>query len=106
MPAAKRTAAVHSNPKLVIEPTLAIAPDVPPPQVNLADAGDPFGRLGPKSSGPGSGGRKDRDAARRSHNCAGIALQSRTGMRVVQGLGLGLDEKAIDAVRQWSFRPG
>jgi len=27
-------------------------------------------------------------------------------MRVVRGLGLGLDEKAVDAVNQWKFRPG
>jgi TonB family protein len=27
-------------------------------------------------------------------------------MRVLHSLGLGLDEKAIDAVRQWKFRPG
>jgi protein TonB len=27
-------------------------------------------------------------------------------IRVTRGLGLGLDEKAMDAVRQWRFRPG
>jgi len=27
-------------------------------------------------------------------------------IRVLNGLGLGLDEKAIDAVSQWQFRPG
>jgi TonB family protein len=27
-------------------------------------------------------------------------------MRVIQSLGLGLDEKAIEAVRKWKFRPG
>ena len=27
-------------------------------------------------------------------------------LRVLQSLGLGLDEKAIDAVRKWKFRPG
>jgi TonB family protein len=26
--------------------------------------------------------------------------------RVVRSLGLGLDEKAIEAVRKWEFRPG
>jgi TonB family protein len=26
--------------------------------------------------------------------------------RVVRSLGLGLDEKAIEAVRKWKFRPG
>jgi TonB family protein len=29
-----------------------------------------------------------------------------TNIRVLQGLGLGLDEKAIEAVRQWKFKPG
>jgi protein TonB len=29
-----------------------------------------------------------------------------TGIEVVRGLGMGLDEKAIEAVRQWRFRPG
>ena len=28
-----------------------------------------------------------------------------TGMQVSRSLGLGLDEKAIEAVRQWRFRP-
>jgi TonB family protein len=29
-----------------------------------------------------------------------------TNVRVVRALGLGLDEKAIEAVRQWQFKPG
>jgi TonB family protein len=29
-----------------------------------------------------------------------------TNMRVIHGLGLGLDEKAMEAVKQWRFRPG
>jgi len=29
-----------------------------------------------------------------------------TNMRVVRSLGLGLDEKAMEAVRQWKFKPG
>jgi TonB family protein len=27
-------------------------------------------------------------------------------LRIVRALGLGLDEKAVDAVKQWRFRPG
>ena len=29
-----------------------------------------------------------------------------TNIRVGRGLGLGLDEKAIEAVKQWKFKPG
>jgi TonB family protein len=29
-----------------------------------------------------------------------------TGIKVVRPLGLGLDEKAIEAVQQWKFKPG
>jgi TonB family protein len=31
---------------------------------------------------------------------------SARNIRVIRALGLGLDEKAIDAVRHWRFRPG
>jgi TonB family protein len=27
-------------------------------------------------------------------------------IRIVKGLGFGLDEKAVEAVQQWVFRPG
>jgi TonB family protein len=27
-------------------------------------------------------------------------------IQVVRGLGLGLDEKAVEAVQQWTFKPG
>ncbi len=29
-----------------------------------------------------------------------------TNIRVLHSLGLGLDEKAMDAVKQWKFKPG
>ena len=29
-----------------------------------------------------------------------------THVRVARGVGMGLDEKAVEAVRQWKFKPG
>jgi TonB family protein len=29
-----------------------------------------------------------------------------TTIRIVKGLGLGMDEKAVEALQQWVFRPG
>jgi protein TonB len=51
-------AAVYNNmnPKLTIEASIVAPPDVNLPQVNMTEYGDPMGKLGPKSNGPGSGG--------------------------------------------------
>jgi periplasmic protein TonB len=46
----------NPNPKLTMDPSLLIPPDVPLPQVNLPNYGDPLAKLGPLSNGPGSGG--------------------------------------------------
>src|SRR5205085_12468097 len=46
----------NPNPKLVMEPTIIAPPDVPLPQVNLPNYGDPLAKIGPPSNGPGSGG--------------------------------------------------
>jgi len=53
---------------------------------------------------------------RRRRHGAGAALQARAGvlrrsaqsqdLKVMRSLGLGLDEKAIEAVEKWKFRPG
>ena len=44
------------NPKLAMEPTTIAPPDVNLPNVNMAQYGDPFAKIGPASNGPGSGG--------------------------------------------------
>ena len=41
----------NPNPKLIMEPTLVFPPDANLPNVNMAQYGDPLGRLGPPSSG-------------------------------------------------------
>ena len=44
------------DPKLTMDPTLIGPPDVKLPNVNMAQYGDPWARIGPASNGPGSGG--------------------------------------------------
>ena len=150
----------NTNPKLAMDPTLVISPDVRLPQVNIAELGDPFGKLGPRSNGPGSGsGIGDGDGggvgpgkgpgfgpgkggnaggglrgaggaiigpvllykvepefseeARKAKYQGVVVLYGEVdingalrNVRVLRSLGLGLDEKAIEAVKQWRFRPG
>lgn len=149
----------NAHPKLPMEPALLIAPDVSLPQVNVADWGDPLGKLGPKSNGPGYGGGigdgccggvgpgqgpgygpgdggnaggprastgaitspvllfkvepEFSEEARKARHEGVVTLYGEVdtngrlrNVRVVSGLGLGLDEKAIAAVKQWRFRPG
>lgn len=148
------------DPKLTMEPTLIGPPDFPTPKVNLTQFGDPLGKIGPASNGPGSGGGIG------SGNGGGVGLGSGPGLgpgqgggigggvyrigggvsaptllfkaepeyseearkakyqgtvvlyveidpsgravnvRVLHSLGLGLDEKAMEAVAKWKFRPG
>jgi periplasmic protein TonB len=148
------------NPKLIMEPTLVIPPDVNVPNVNMAQYGDPLGKLGPPSNGPGSGGgigsgsgggvgsgrgagygpgegggfgggvyrvgggvtaptlvfkvEPEYSEEARKAKFQGIVLLylevNERGLpqnpRVIRALGLGLDEKAIEAVMKWRFRPG
>lgn len=46
----------NPTPKLTIEASILAPPDVSLPSVNLPNYGDPLGKLGPPSNGPGSGG--------------------------------------------------
>jgi TonB family protein len=147
------------NPKLIMEPTIVVNPNLALPQVDLAQFGLPNGALGPPSQGPGSGGGigngngtgvgnghgpgygdgpgglgisgaagfqasytgpvllfktepEYTDEARRAHVSGPVVLtiEVDTGGRarnitVRKSLGLGLDERAVEAVRQWRFRP-
>ena len=150
----------NPNPKLIMEPTIVIQPDAPIPNVNMAQLGDPFGKIGPPSNGPGSGGGigsgsgggvgsgtgpgvgpghgggfgggvykigggvsapvplyrpepEYSEEARKAKFQGTVLLyveideQGKTrNIRVVRPLGLGLDEKAIEAVSKWRFKPG
>ena len=150
----------NPNPKLIMEPTLVIPPDVNLPNVNMAQYGDPLAKIGPPSNGPGSGGgigsgsgggvgsgkgagygpgegggfgggayrvgggvtaptlvfkvEPEYSEEARKAKFQGIVLLylevNERGLpqnpRVIRALGLGLDEKAIEAVMKWRFRPG
>jgi TonB family protein len=149
----------NENPKLIMDPTVIVPPELQPPNVNLAQFGDPLGRIGPPSSGPGYGGgigsgsgggvgsgtgrgvgpgsgggmgggvfrvgggvtapqlihRVDpeySEEARKAKHQGTVELYVEVepdgkAHRIVvrRSLGLGLDEKAIEAVRLWRFKP-
>ncbi len=154
-------AVVHNPaPKLVMEPTIVVPPDVPLPRVDIMAWGDPLGKIGPPSNGPGSGGGigsgsgggvgsgrgpgfgpgegggvgggvyrigggvtaptliykvepEYSEEARKAKYQGTVVLYvvvDERGMprdlKVIRALGLGLDEKALEAVQQWRFRPG
>jgi TonB family protein len=150
----------NTNPKLLMDPTLIGPPDVPTPNNAMAVWGDPLAKLGPPSSGTGSGsgigsgknggiGPGDgpglgpgqnggfggevysaggvvsapallvqvdpeySEEARKAKYSGVVVLSievdqvGRTrNLRIAKGVGLGLDEKAIEAVKQWRFKPG
>ena len=150
----------NEDPKLAVEPTVRVAPNLSVPQVDLSVFGDPLGVNGPPSAGPGSGGGigSGRGTGVGSGTGSGVGPGSGGGIgggvfrigggvssprllhkvepeyseearkakyqgtvmlavevwedgiahniRVLRSLGLGLDEKAMQAVRQWRFAPG
>lgn len=150
----------NPNPKLVMEPTILVPPDLPLPNVNMAQYGDPLARIGPPSNGPGSGGGigsgsgggvgsgrgggfgpgegggvgggafrigggvsapvpihrvepEYSEEARKAKFQGTVLLAivvdvdgTTRNIRVLRALGMGLDEKAIEAVSKWRFRPG
>ncbi len=153
------TKIMNENPKLIMDPTVVVPPDIVLPQINMAQFGDPLGKIGPPSNGPGSGGgigsgsgggvgsgtgpgvgpgsgggigggayrvgggvsapqlihRVDpeySEEARKAKHQGTVELYVEVEpdgrahkILVRRSLGLGLDEKAIEAVRQWRFKP-
>ncbi|HKO03399.1 MAG TPA: energy transducer TonB, partial [Candidatus Acidoferrales bacterium] len=151
---------LNPMPKLPVEPTVYMPPDIKVPQPNLPNYGDPLAANLTNSNGPGSGGgigtgsgggvgsgsgpgvgpgegggiggghfHVGRDGigepvciycpqppyteeARKARFQGTVLMQvtilpdgTPTDVRVVRGLGMGLDESAIRQVRQWRFKP-
>ena len=150
---------INEQPKLPMDPTIVIPPDIQLPNVNMAQYGDPLAVLGPASNGSGSGagigsgsgggvgsgigpgfgpGRgggvgggvfrvgggvsapqvihkvdpEYSEEARKAKHQGTVELYVEVEpdgkahkILVRRSLGLGLDEKAIEAVRQWRFKP-
>jgi TonB family protein len=146
------------QPKLVMTPT--IVADMPLPNLNSPNIGDPLSRIAEASNGigagggigsgnrggigsgtgaglgPGSGGGfgggafragggvsspellqkvepEYSEEARKAKQQGTVVLKVIVGVdgrvrevQVIRPLGLGLDEKAIEAVKKWSFKPG
>jgi len=150
----------NENPKLPVEPTVVVPPEIHLPIPQTGPLGDPLSSiLGPPSNGTGSGGGlgsgsgggvgsghgpgvgpgwgggigggvyhigggvsaphliygpepEFSEEARKAKYQGTVVLQVVVGadgrthnIRVAQSLGMGLDEKAIEAIRQWKFEP-
>ena len=151
----------NESPKLAVEPTVIVPPEIHVVMAQSAALGDPLSSiLGPPSSGTGSGGGigsgsgggvgsgqgpgvgpgwgagigggaytvgggvtapraiyapepEFSEEARKSKYQGTVVLRLIVGtdgkprdIGVVQSLGMGLDEKAIEALRLWRFEPG
>jgi TonB family protein len=150
----------NMNPKLMMDPSILVPPDVALPQVNSDHYGDPFSKSNVLSNGPGSGGGigtgdkggigpgdgvgfgpgadggfdggrlrvaagvtapqllhkvepEYSEEARKAKYQGTVVLYIEvdatghaTKIHVQRSLGLGLDEKAIEAVKKWTFLPG
>lgn len=151
----------NDHPKLAVEPTVVIPPQVHIASNNLPNLGDPLSHLpsGPPSNGTGSGGgigsgsgggvgsgdgpgfgpghgggtgggvfrvgggvsaprpvftpdpeySEEARKAKYQGTCVLFLIVGPDGrprdIRISRSLGLGLDEKAIEAVKQWKFEP-
>jgi protein TonB len=150
----------NPNPKLAVEPTVIVPPDIHVAQLNMPNLGDPKsssvipsngtgsgagigsgsgGGVGSGSGpgvGPGTGGgigggvfrigkgvtpprvvyqtdpefSEEARKAKYQGTCVlGLVVDANgrpTAIRVLSALGMGLDEKAIESVKNWKFEPG
>ncbi len=150
----------NMNPKLAVEPTVIVPPDIKVAQLNMPNLGDPKSNavipsngtgsgsgIGSGSGGgvgsgtgpgvgPGSGGgmgggvfrigkgvtpprviyqtdpefSEEARKAKYQGTCVlGLVVDANgrpTAIRVLSALGMGLDEKAIESVKNWKFEPG
>jgi periplasmic protein TonB len=150
----------NPNPKLAVEPTVIVPPDIKVAVNNMPNLGDPKssaiipsngtgsgsgigsgsgGGVGPGTGagvGPGTGGgigggafrpgrgvtaprviyqtdpefSEEARKAKYQGTCVlGLVVDATgrpTNIRVLNALGMGLDEKAIESVRNWKFEPG
>lgn len=149
----------NENPKLAVEPTVIIPPNITIPQPPMPNLGDPMAQVGPPSNGTGSGGGigsgsgggvgsgdgpgvgpgrgggigggifrvgggvsapvckvcpdpEYSEQGRKSKHQGKVILHLIVGpdgrphdIQIVSSLGMGLDEKAVEAVRNWRFEP-
>ena len=151
----------NPNPKLAVEPTVVVPPEIKMAQVNIPSLGDPMSHLpsGPPSNGTGSGGgigsgngggvgsgegpgvgpghgggvgggafrvgggvsaprpiyspdpeySEEARKAKFQGTCVLWLVVGPDGrprdIKIARTLGLGLDEKAIEAVKNWKFEP-
>jgi protein TonB len=150
----------NEDPKLAVEPTVVVPPEIRLPYPTTGALGDPLSAvLGPPSNGPGSGGGigsgsgggvgsgrgpgvgpgwgggigggayhvgggvsaprpvyspdpEFSDEARKAKHQGTVVLWVIIGpdgrthdIRVQRSLGMGLDEKAVEAVQRWKFEP-
>ena len=150
----------NPNPKLPVEPTVIVPPDIKMAMNNMPDLGDPKSSAIIPSNGPGANGgigtgsdggvgpghgrgvgpgneagtggdtfrmgkgviqprviyqtdpefsEEARKAKYQGHCVLGLVVDANghpTNIRVLTALGMGLDEKAIESIKNWKFEPG
>jgi TonB family protein len=110
----------NPNARLAMTPTVLGPPELKLPSPNMNNWGDPLSKVINDSNGRGYGypaciycpqAQYSDEAVKAKYQgtvtlVAIITAEGKaTDIQVLKGLGLGLDEKAIEAVRTWRFRP-